>query len=67
VTEPLLHGSQVNSRPQASSRERRSEFVQPEVLRVELRALGNGAQLSMLLEGIDWRRIERTWVPEKIV
>jgi len=25
------------------------------------------AQLSMLLEGIDWRRIERTWVPEKIV
>lgn len=22
------------------------------------------AQLSMLLEGIDWRRIERTWVPE---
>lgn len=25
------------------------------------------AQLSMLLEGIDWRRIERTWVPEKVV
>jgi transposase len=25
------------------------------------------AQLSMLLEGIDWRRIGRTWVPEKIV
>jgi transposase len=25
------------------------------------------AQLSMLLEGIDWRRIECTWVPEKIV
>jgi transposase len=22
------------------------------------------AQLSMLLEGIEWRRIERTWVPE---
>jgi transposase len=23
------------------------------------------AQLSMLLEGIDWRRPERTWRPEK--
>ena len=22
------------------------------------------AQLSMLLEGIDWRRVERTWTPE---
>ena len=22
------------------------------------------AQLSMLLEGIDWRRVERTWSPE---
>jgi transposase len=22
------------------------------------------AQLSMLLEGIDWRRPERTWVPQ---
>jgi transposase len=25
------------------------------------------AQLSMLLEGIDWRRVERTWVPEVAV
>ena len=25
------------------------------------------AQLSMLLEGIDWRRVERTWVPELAV
>ena len=25
------------------------------------------AQLSMLLEGIDWRRIERTWTPEVAV
>ena len=24
-----------------------------------------GAQLSMLLEGIDWRRPERTWQPER--
>lgn len=24
-----------------------------------------GAQLSMLLEGIDWRRPERTWTPER--
>jgi transposase len=22
------------------------------------------AQLSMLLEGIDWRHVERTWTPE---
>lgn len=25
----------------------------------------SAAQLSMLLEGIDWRRPERTWQPEK--
>jgi transposase len=25
------------------------------------------AQLSMLLEGIDWRRVERTWVPKVAV
>jgi len=25
------------------------------------------AQLSMLLEGIDWRRVERTWTPEAAV
>jgi transposase len=25
------------------------------------------AQLSMLLEGIDWRRVERTWEPEVAV
>ena len=25
------------------------------------------AQLSMLLEGIDWRRVERTWGPEVAV
>ena len=25
------------------------------------------AQLSMLLEGIDWRRVERTWIPEVAV
>ena len=25
------------------------------------------AQLSMLLEGIDWRRVERTWAPEVAV
>ena len=25
------------------------------------------AQLSMLLEGIDWRRVERTWTPEVAV
>lgn len=26
-----------------------------------------GAQLSMLLEGIDWRRPSRTWQPEMVV
>ena len=25
------------------------------------------AQLAMLLEGIDWRRVERTWAPEAAV
>ena len=25
------------------------------------------AQLAMLLEGIDWRRVERTWTPEVAV
>lgn len=25
------------------------------------------AQLSMLLEGIDWRRVDRTWTPEVAV
>jgi transposase len=25
------------------------------------------AQLSMLLEGIDWRRVERTWTPQVAV
>jgi transposase len=24
-------------------------------------------QLAMLLEGIDWRRVERTWTPEVAV
>ena len=32
-------------------------------LRKELFALSR-AQLSMLLEGIDWRRPQRTWTPE---
>jgi transposase len=27
----------------------------------------SGAQLSMLLEGIDWRRPVRTWQPEMVV
>ena len=25
------------------------------------------AQLSMLLEGIDWRHVERSWVPQAVV
>ena len=43
----------------------RGRFIWP---RVESgKVMLSPAQLSMLLEGIEWRRIERTWVPEAIV
>jgi len=46
-----------------SKRLERGKFVWPkaETGTVHL----TSAQLSMLLEGIDWRRPERTWKPEK--
>ena len=43
----------------------RGRFIWP---RVESgKVMLSPAQLSMLLVGIEWRRIERTWVPEAIV
>ena len=43
----------------------RGRFIWP---RVESgKVMLSPAQLSMLLDGIEWRRIERTWVPEAIV
>ena len=41
----------------------RGRFVWPQA--TEGRVHLSGAQLSMLLEGIDWRRPERTWQPEQ--
>ena len=43
----------------------RGRFVWPKA--ESGRVMLTPAQLSMLLEGIEWRRIERTWVPEAIV
>jgi len=33
----------------------------------EWQRIADAAQLSMLLEGIDWRRPERTWDPQMAV
>src|ERR1039457_5113185 len=38
MSEPVLNGAKVHSRPEAPSCERRSELVQPEVFRVLFRA-----------------------------
>ena len=46
-----------------SKRLERGRFVWPQA--TEGRVHLSGAQLSMLLEGIDWRRPERTWQPEQ--
>ena len=40
----------------------RGRFIWPQA--TEGTVLLTRAQLSMLLEGIDWRRPERTWTPE---
>jgi hypothetical protein len=40
----------------------RGRFIWPKVETGTVRL--SRAQLSMLLEGIDWRRVERTWTPE---
>jgi hypothetical protein len=44
MTEPLLHGAQVNPSPQTSRRKRRTELVKPKVVFVELRTLRYGLQ-----------------------
>ena len=44
MTEPLLHGAQVNPSPQTSRRKRRTELVKPKVVFVELRTLRYGVQ-----------------------
>jgi transposase len=40
----------------------RGRFIWPKVETGTVRL--SRARLSMLLEGIDWRRVERTWTPE---
>ena len=41
----------------------RGRFIWPQATEGSIHL--TGAQLSMLLEGIDWRRPERTWKPQK--
>ena len=41
----------------------RGRFIWPQATEGSIHL--TGAQLSMLLEGIDWRRPERTWQPHK--
>jgi len=41
----------------------RGRFIWPQASEGSLHL--SGAQLSMLLEGIDWRRPSRTWQPER--
>jgi transposase len=41
----------------------RGRFIWPQAKEGTVRL--SAAQLSMLLEGIDWRRPERTWRPER--
>jgi transposase len=43
----------------------RGRFIWPKVETGTVRL--SRAQMSMLLEGIDWRRVERTWTPEVAV
>ena len=43
----------------------RGRFIWPQA--TEGTVLLTRAQLSMLLEGIDWRRPERTWMPQTAV
>jgi transposase len=46
-----------------SKRLERGRFIWPQAESGSVHL--SSAQLSMLLEGIDWRRPERTWKPEK--
>ena len=41
----------------------RGRFIWPQATEGSIHL--TGAQLAMLLEGIDWRRPERTWKPQK--
>ncbi len=50
VTEPLLNCPQIDPRPETSGGECSSEFVQPEILRVELRTLGDSFQTVEKIE-----------------
>jgi len=44
MAEPLLNGTEIDTCPQTPRREGRSEFVEPEVLWIELRTFGHGFQ-----------------------
>lgn len=48
-----------------SKRLERGRFIWPKVESGTVQL--SRAQLSMLLEAIDWRRVERTWTPEVAV
>src|SRR5713101_7817476 len=50
VTKPLLYGSQINASPQAPSCERRTKFVQPEVLFLETRTFSDAFQTIKEIE-----------------
>jgi hypothetical protein len=45
VSKPLLHGTKINARPEAPSREPRPELVEPKLFRVLFRTLGDGLQI----------------------
>jgi len=44
MTEPLLNGAEIDTCPQTPRREGRPEFVEPEILWIELRAFRHGFQ-----------------------
>lgn len=50
MAEPLLNSAQIDTRPQTPGRERRSEFVEPEVLWIELRTFRHGFQAVEKIE-----------------
>ena len=45
MTELLLYRSQIDARPETPSRKCRSEFVEPEIFGVQLRAFGDRFQI----------------------
>ncbi len=58
----LLQNATLQSGPRARYNGR---FIWPKVKSGVVQL--SRAQLSMLLEGIDWRRVEHTWTPEVAV